>query len=474
MLVMKFGGTSVGDANCFMQAADIVARQRARQPVVVVSAMSGVTNTLLAMARQAQDGDDCALGAPFTDLIVRHHDVVDAALLSANEKKAAAQAIDGYAAALKSILTGVCLVREATPRSRDAIAAFGEKMSSALLAAVLRDRGCSAKAVSAEELILTDDNHGQATPLMAPTRRLLNRRIPPMIERAQIPVITGFIARSTSGSTTTFSRGGSDFSASLIGAALNAEEIWIWTDVDGVMTADPRQVPQAHTLPFITYAEAAELSYFGAKVLHPKTVAPATGKGIPVWIKNTFKPDGAGTLIGARNGARNGNKSASADAAAGGSVKAITSLPAMSLVTVQGAGMIGVPGIAARVFAAVAATGASVMMISQSSSEYNICFVVSNEWQESVTAALRREFVAELKSGDVSDIFTQSVAVLAAVGEGMRGSPGVAGRLFSALGRDSINVIMIAQGSSELNISFVVEEGKRVAAVQCVHREFIG
>ena len=284
--------------------------------------------------------------------------------------------------------------------------------------------------------------------------------------RGEVPVITGFIARSLSGATTTLSRGGSDFSASLIGAALGAGEIWIWTDVDGVMTADPRLVPQAHTLPSLTYAEAAELSYFGAKVLHPKTVSPAVGAAIPIWIKNTFNPDGPATVIKASDANASGPNG-------GSSVKAVTCMPGMSLLTVQGAGMIGVPGIAGRVFSAVAALGASVMMISQSSSEYNICFVISQQWSEKVMAALRREFAAELRSGDVSDIFGQEVSVLAAVGEKMRGTPGVAGRLFSALGREGINVIAIAQGSSELNISLVVEEAPHVSALRCIHSEFI-
>jgi aspartate kinase len=462
MLVMKFGGTSVGDPACFRQVAAIVASHRDKCPVVVVSAMSGVTNQLLALGRQAQTGDLSVTDKPVADLLHRHQTVIAHAITSTAEAQAAAAAIATYGRDLTSILTGVCLVREATARSLDAIAAFGEKMSATLLAAVLRDRGCKARFVSAEDLIVTDDNHGQAAPLLAETNRRVSRRIAPLLKKGEVPVITGFIARSTAGVTTTLSRGGSDFTASLIGAALGAEEIWIWTDVDGVMTADPRVVPQAHTLESLTYAEAAELSYFGAKVLHPKTVAPAVGKAIPIWIKNTFRPEAAGTLI------RRGNDLSAHD----GSVKAITAMDG-TLVTVQGTGMIGVPGIAARVFSAVAAMGANVVMISQSSSEYNICFVISKDSRDKVPQALRKEFDRELDSGDISDIWAQDVAVLAAVGEGMRGTPGVAGRLFCALGANKINVIAIAQGSSELNISFVVEESQRVPALRCIHDEFI-
>jgi aspartate kinase len=464
MLVMKFGGTSVGDAACFVQVANIVARYLDRQPVIVVSAMSGVTNTLLALARQAQTGDTSVTSAPVAELLASHQAVIRDAINSERERSAVSHDLAAYSRDLVSILTGICLVREATGRSLDAVASFGEKMSATLLAGVLRDRGHKAQAISAEGLIITDDNHGQAVPLIPISNRRIARHIPRLVEKGIIPVITGFIARSTSGSTTTLSRGGSDFSASLIGAALKAEEIWIWTDVDGVMTADPRLVAQAHPLEALSYAEAAELSYFGAKVLHPKTIAPALGKGIPVWIKNTFNPDFPGTLIAASRPSAN----------SGNTVKSITSMANMSLVTVQGSGMIGVPGIAARVFAAVATTGANVMMISQSSSEYNICFIVGKSHSDKVVVALRSEFARELRAGDISDIWTQDVAVLAAVGEGMRGTPGVAGRLFGALGRDGINVIAIAQGSSELNISLVVEESQRVAALRCIHKEFLG
>jgi aspartokinase/homoserine dehydrogenase 1 len=466
MLVMKFGGTSLGDAHCFAGVAAIVTNHLDRQPVVVVSAMSGVTNTLLGLARSAQNGDSRAIKPQVSELVARHTAVCEQAIADPHGAQAIAQTLAAYGQELESILTGVRLVREATPRSLDAVAAYGEKMSSALLAALLRERGIAAQAVTAEDLIVTDDNHGQAAPLLPVSNRRISRRIPALQKKGIVPVITGFIARSASGATTTLSRGGSDFTASLIGAALSADEIWIWTDVDGVMTADPRLVPHAHTLPTLSYAEAAELSYFGAKVLHPKTVAPAVDKGIPIWIKNTFNPDHPGTAIGAPsvpNGPSRGEDV----------VKAITSMSGMSMLTVQGAGMIGVPGVAARVFSAVAHLGASVMMISQSSSEYNICFVVSKDWSNKVMSALRREFALELKQRDITEIYTQDVAVLAAVGEGMRGAPGVAGRLFSALGRQRINVIAIAQGSSELNISFVVEESQRVAAVQAVHGEFI-
>ncbi len=470
MIIMKFGGTSVGDGNRFIQVADIVQDNLARRPVVVLSAMSGVTDALLSMAERAQRGQMAVIDKPLKELLTRHLSALTEAARSPEQQRLGRQEIESYGKDLASILRGVSLVREATPRSTDAIAAFGEKMAVAILSRALCDRGLPARPMSAEELIVTDGNFGQAAPIMAATARLINRRIPPVLARDEIPIITGFIGRTRSGATTTLGRGGSDYSASLIGAALAAEEIWIWTDVDGVMTADPRLVPEARPLASLSYAEAAELSYFGAKVLHPRTVAPAIAKGIPVYIKNTFNPAFPGTVITGGNNA-GARRDPPTDRTV---VKAITSMAGMSLVTVQGAGMIGVPGIAARVFATVARRSTNVFMISQSSSEYNICFVVQSGDSSLVVTGLRQELANELRQGGVSGIWAQDeVAVLAVVGEGMRGTPGVAGRLFSALGRCGVNVIAIAQGASELNISFVVEGGQRIPALRCIHREFI-
>ena len=461
MIVMKFGGTSVGDHSAFQQAASITIANLQRKPVVVVSAMSGVTNQLLELATKAALGEASVVTAGVRELLARHVTVAET-ISDPAQAQAAREAIAVFGERLSSILTGVGLVREATPRTRDAVASFGEKLSAMLLSALLVSRGCPARAVSAEDLIITDDNHGQAVPILAECNRRIVRRVQRIQRANEVPVITGFIARSISGATTTLSRGGSDFSASLIGAAMQAEEIWIWTDVDGVMTADPRSVARARVLPSLSYAEAAELSYFGAKVLHPRTVAPAVGKGIPLRIKNTFRPDAMGTIVSSIDDGDNDSP-----------VRAITSMAGMSLMTVEGTGMIGVPGIAARVFAAVASIGASVMMISQSSSEYNICFIVDRTFRAMVVDRLRAEFARELREGDISAISAQDVAVLAAVGARIRGTPGVAGRLFAALGRAGINVIAIAQGSSELNISLVVEDDQRVPALQAIHTEFI-
>jgi aspartokinase/homoserine dehydrogenase 1 len=282
----------------------------------------------------------------------------------------------------------------------------------------------------------------------------------PLIEQTVVPVVTGFIGATADGVTSTLGRGGSDYSAAILGSCLDSDEIWIWTDVNGVLTADPRVVPEAHTLPRISYNEAAELAYFGGKVLHPKTMLPAMERDIPIRILNTFEPQHPGTLV-------------TASAVNGHSVKAITTIRDLGIVTVEGRGMMGVPGIAAKVFSAVAHEGISVLMISQASSEQSICFVIRQADAARAIAALNRTFELELARHNVDRIWSQSnVAIVAVVGAGMRGTPGIGAKVFGALGQRSINVISVAQGSSEYNISLVVSQDEAHAAVKAIHQEF--
>jgi aspartate kinase len=298
---------------------------------------------------------------------------------------------------------------------------------------------------------------------MEETEARVRQRLLPPLEQGEVPVVTGFIGATKAGTTTTLGRGGSDLSAAILGYCLDADEVWIWTDVDGVMTADPRIVPEASTIAEISYAEVAELSYFGAKVLHPKTVLPAMEKGIPIRILNTFNPIGPNTIIVAEP--RPGRET----------VKGITSIKGVSLVTVEGRGMLGVPGIAAKVFSTVAGEGISVLMISQSSSEQNICFVIKREETERALKALEKAFAYEMSRRNVDRIWAQEgVAVIAAVGAGMKGTPGIAAKVFGALGRMGINVVSIAQGSSEYNLSLVVSEEEADEAVRAIHKEFHG
>jgi aspartate kinase len=277
-----------------------------------------------------------------------------------------------------------------------------------------------------------------------------------------LPIVTGFLGASESGVTTTLGRGGSDFSAAILGVALDADEVWIWTDVDGVMTADPRIVPDARVIPVLSYSEVSELAYYGAKVLHPRTIRPVVERGIPLWVKNTFNPTSPGTRI------------VRAPESTPGTVKAVTAIHGLSLVTVEGRGMMGVPGIAARTFSAVASQGASVLMISQSSSEQSICFVIPSPAAPPVIRAIEREMALELQRGDVDRVWSEDdVVIVSAVGAGMRGTAGVAQRIFVALGQSEINVIAIAQGSSECSISLVLGAASAAEAVRHIHRHVI-
>jgi bifunctional aspartokinase / homoserine dehydrogenase 1 len=282
-----------------------------------------------------------------------------------------------------------------------------------------------------------------------------------MIEKGIVAVVTGFLGATTEGKLTTLGRGGSDYSATILGAALSADEVIIWTDVDGVLTADPRLVPEARTIPVISYREAAELAFFGAKVLHPKTLKPVMQAAIPVWIRNSFAPERLGTKITPEG------------RSIGGGVKALTAIQDVALISVGGPGIVGLPDVVGRTFSTTAEVRANVLLISQSSSQNDICFIVSSVDAQRTVEALRKEFAQDLAHEKVEHITIDSnIAIVAVVGENMRGTPGVAGRTFNALGRENVNLIAIAQGSSESNISFVVEEKAAKTALITVHREF--
>jgi aspartate kinase len=462
MIVLKFGGTSVGTADAIRAATKIVARERQRSPVVVVSATSGTTDALIRAARRAESGDLAGAESELAEVARRHERLVGDLLGGGAD--AVRREIAGLTERAGALLSSVGILRELTRRSLDAIVAFGERAAAPIVAAALDAAGVRAEAVSAEELIVTDERFGAAAPLAAETRERVAARLVPRVRRGIVPVVTGYIGATRDGVTTTLGRGGSDYSASILAAALPAEEVLIYTDVNGIMSADPRSVPGARPLERVSYDEAQELSFFGAKVIHPRTVLPAVEARIPVRILNTFDASFPGTLI-----------TSEAEATDGSIVKATTSLGGLGLVTVEGAGMSGVPGMAARVFDTVASDGVSVLMISQSSSEHNICFVVAAEHTARLIRDLERAFAAELGRHDVGRVYAeQPVAIVAAVGEGMKGTPGVAARVFTALGRARINVVAIAQGSSELNISLVVAEPQRDAAVRAIHEEFHG
>jgi bifunctional aspartokinase / homoserine dehydrogenase 1 len=461
--VMKFGGTSVGDAERIGRVAEIVAAAaREGAPVVaVVSAMGGVTNRLIEAARAAEKGDAEAATAIAEALRRQHAEAIEALVKDDARRARLSESADEIIAETASLCRGTALLKELTPRAMDAISGAGERLSARLLASALCELGLAGVAVEATELIVTDAAHGQAEPLMDETRERVAARLLPLIEEGFVPVVTGFTGASSAGALTTLGRGGSDYSATILGAALDASEVIIWTDVDGVLTADPRLVPEARTLREISYNEAAELAYFGAKVLHPKTLRPVADRGIPVWIRNSFAPELPGTKITAQ-----GHPTARG-------VKAITAIKDVTLITVGGRGIVGVPGVAAKTFAAAGRARANVLLISQSSSGNDICFIVSSEEAPRAVASLRETFAHDLRHQQVEHLTVNpGIAVVAVVGDMMRGTPGIAGRTFSALGRKGINIIAIAQGSSEYNVSFVVDAAAMRDAVLAVHSEF--
>lgn len=476
-LTIKFGGTSIGSSQAMAQAASIVLEQSQRwdRLVTVVSAMSGVTDQLIRGALTASSGDDRTYREIVTELRVRHYTTVDTLLRSeegagtgaggaarGNERADLLGTVDEYLNEFAAFCHSVGVLGEVTPRAMDAVTSMGERISARILAALLQRRGARSEAVDATDLIVTDDTFQDAAPLIEATRERVASRLGPLLDAGVLPIVTGFIGATQQGVTTTLGRGGSDFSAAILADCLDADQVWIWTDVDGVMTADPGIVREARVIPLLSYSEVSELAYYGAKVLHPRTIRPIIERGIPLWVKNTFNPTFAGTRV------------VREPESTPGTVKAVTAIKGLSLVTVEGRGMLGVPGIAARTFSAVASQGASVLMISQSSSEQSICFVLPTAAVPPVIRAIEQELALELQRRDVDRVSAvDDVVIVTAVGAGIRGTPGVAQRIFGALGQSDINVIAIAQGSSECSVSLVVEAGAAAEAVQQIHRQVI-
>ncbi|HWZ26410.1 MAG TPA: aspartate kinase [Verrucomicrobiae bacterium] len=460
--VMKFGGTSVGDATCIARTAQIVAKAAGKNPcVVVVSAMSGVTNRLIETARKAANGD-ATEGVHLTNVLrSQHAAAVEALIAEPKERQSVMQKLDGVLAEARRLCDGTALLRELSPRTLDEVSSLGERLSAPIVAAALVTLGLRSESIDATELIVTDAFHGGAEPHIELTRDKAQARLRPLLAQGVVPVVTGFIGATSEGKLTTLGRGGSDYSATILGAALDAGEVVIWTDVDGVLTADPRLVPEARTIPVISYREAAELAYFGAKVLHPKTLNPVMEAGITVWIRNSFAPDKPGTKITPEG------------RSIGGGVKALTAIRDVTLIAVGGPGIVGLPDVVGRTFSTTADLRANVLLISQSSSQNDICFIVSAGDAERTVEALRKEFAHDLAHHKVEHVtVVNNIAIVAVVGENMRGTPGVAGRTFAAMGRENINLIAIAQGSSESNISFVIEDQAVKKALIATHKEF--
>ncbi len=449
MLIVKFGGTSLADRERLNRAAGIV-KNHSGPVACVVSAIGDTTDRLLEAGAHAEAGD--ALGASAIVQALR-----EAHRLAAPKDATLQVHLDQLFTELSSILEGVRLLRELTPRSMALLSSFGERLSAPLFASLLPE----AEAVDAREVIVTTEEPAEARVLFEATAARVAERLRPIIDEGRVAVVTGFVGASEQGITTTLGRGGSDYTATLLGAFLEADEIHIYTDVDGVLTADPRLVRDARSLARVTYREAAEMSYFGARVLHPRTIQPAAAKQIPIRVRSSFQPERLGTLIAAE----------APQAEAG--VKTVTSARGQALVTIDGPGMAGVPGVARRVFEASELSGVNVVMISQASSEQTVSLVVSGVDAAALSAALEQRFAPELASGEIEEISTRApVAVVSIIGDGMSGTPGIAGRLFSALGQAQVNVLAIAQGGSELSISAAVDEEQVERAVRAAHSAF--
>lgn len=463
-LVMKFGGTSVGSASALENAVQIIrdAKRDWERVVVVTSAMSGVTNLLLDSAASASHGKVDSLSQAESTLREKHFTAAESTLKDEAKREAVKAQIDDLIRSFVDLCKAIAVLGEASPRAMDAVASLGERMSIHLLAAMVEDAGAPAQPIEATEFIVTNANHQNAHPDFQATTQKTRAKLNPLLDNNIIPITTGFIGATPDGAITTLGRGGSDYSAAIIGAVLPADDVWIWTDVDGVMTTDPRIVKEAQTLPEISYNEIAELAYYGAKVLHPKTIRPVLDAGIGLRICNTFNPSHPGTrLIASQktNGKVNGKV-----------IKAVTAIRNQRLITIEGRGMLGVPGVAARAFGAVASTGTSVPLITQASSEQSICFAVPSELAPSVLSALEKTFAREIEDDDIDRVWaTEDVSIITVVGAGMRHTPGVSGRVFSKLGNEGVNVLAIAQGSSEVSISLVVDAKDTESAVKTLH-----
>ena len=463
MIVMKFGGTSVGTGERIANVGRItaqVSKQFGVPPVVVVSAMSGVTDSLVRAATTASSGDRHSFRAIRDELQQKHEQAIVACVADPEHARGLRAEMESLLNWFENLCQSIYTLGELTPRGLDVVSGLGERLSARVIAAAMRSQGLKANTVEATEIIVTDNNFGGAGPLLEESTAKTRAKILPLIEAGIVPVVTGFIGATVEGVPTTLGRGGSDYSATIVGRCLPADEVWIWTDVDGVMTADPRIVPEARTLPAISYAEVAELSFFGAKVLHPKTIQPVAEMGIPVRVLNSFHPDHPGTWV-------------RSEVAEEPLIKGITAIRNLSIVTVEGHGMQGVPGVAGRVFSAVARSGASIFMITQSSSEQNICFVVRTADTPAVVKAVEKELELEMLRGDIDHVASQDqVAIVAVVGAGMKGKPSIACRVFGALADKEINIISIAQGSSEYNLSLVVKQGDVDEGVRAIHKQF--
>lgn len=455
MKVLKFGGSSVATPARVKSAIDIIQPYLSGDVAIVFSAFGGVTDTLIQISTMALEGN-LQYKNKLAELESRHLDAVRQLITIQRQSGILAQ-VKFMINELEDVLHGVYLVKERTTRTLDYIMSFGERLSAYIISEALIDKDYPVEYLDARKVIRTDSHFGYAKVDFEVTNKLIKDYFK---HHGNVQIITGFVATSESGETTTLGRSGSDYTAAIFAGALNATDLEIWTDVDGMMTADPRKVKKAFTVPEMSYEEAMELSHFGAKVIFPATMQPAMVNKIPIWIKNTFNPAFKGTQI----------HSASAN---GKMIKGISSMNGVSLLSLQGSGLLGVVGASMRLFATLARENVNVILISQASSEHSICFAVENHYSAVAKAAIEKEFQHEIRSEEIDEVEVENdLSIVAVVGDGMKHSPGTSGRMFSALGKNGVNVVAIAQGSSERNISAVIPQGDVAKALNALHEAF--
>ncbi len=455
MKVMKFGGSSVATPARIQAVIEIIKPHLLNEVAVVFSAFGGVTDTLIQISKLALEGN-LDYKTRMAELEKRHLDTVRELINIQRQSSILAQ-VKFMMNELEDVLHGVYLVKERTPRTLDYVMSFGERLSAYIISEALKDRGLVVEFLDARKVIRTDSHFGYAKVDFETTNKLINEYCK---HHTEVQIITGFVATSESGETTTLGRSGSDYTAAIFAGALNATDLEIWTDVDGMMTADPRKVKKAFTVSEMSYEEAMELSHFGAKVIFPATMQPAMVNRIPIWIKNTFNPSFEGTLIHSQS--TNGKM-----------IKGISSMSGVSLLSLQGSGLLGVVGASMRLFATLARENVNVILISQASSEHSICFAVESLFAGKAKAAIEKEFMYEIRSEEIDEVQCENdLCIVAVVGDGMKHSPGTSGRMFSSLGKNGVNVMAIAQGSSERNISAVIPQVDAAKALNALHEAF--
>ncbi|HEY9047613.1 MAG TPA: bifunctional aspartate kinase/homoserine dehydrogenase I [Ohtaekwangia sp.] len=455
MKILKFGGSSVATPARIQSVVEIVKPYLKGDVAVVFSAFGGVTDVLIGISKLAFESN-LEYKVKLSELEKRHLDAVRE-LIGVQKQSSILAQVKFMINELEDVLHGVFLVKERTPRTLDYIMSFGERLSAYIISEAFKDRGVAAEFLDARKVVRTDGHFGYAKVDFETTNKLIADYFR---NHTDLQIITGFIGTSETGETTTLGRSGSDYTAAIFAGALHASDLEIWTDVDGMMTADPRLVKKAFTVPQMSYEEAMELSHFGAKVIFPATMQPAMVNHIPIWIKNTFNPSFEGTVI-------------HADAKNGKLIKGISSMNNICLLSVQGSGLLGVVGASMRLFATLAREKINVILISQASSEHSICLAIENQYSKQAKSAIEKEFQYEIRNEEIDEVQVETdLSVVAVVGDGMKHSPGTSGRMFSSLGKNGVNVMAIAQGSSERNISAVIRQVDVAKALNALHEAF--